>query len=406
MPPNASGRAEEISTSKRRLPVTVLLLGVTSFFADLGSEMIFPLLPVFMVGTLGATPAFLGLVEGLADATASVLKLASGYAMDRLHRRKGPVLFGYALAGATRPLIALATLPWHVLAARVVDRVGKGTRATPRDVMIASAALPGQVGRAFGFHRAMDHAGAVVGPLVATGLLLLGLELRTVFLCAAVPSVMAVIAVAFVREPPRALTRESSSSPATRPRHLAPDLKSFFVILGVFSLANSTDAFLLLRAKEMGVPVAALPLLWAALHVSKLVSSYLGGAWADRMSRVRLIAMGWCVYAVTYAAFGLASQPWQAWALMLVYGTYYGLTEPAEKALVRELSAEHERGRAFGFYNFVSGASAIPAGLLTGWLWQSRGAETALLVGAGCAVVAAALLIVWNRRRRSLATPA
>ncbi len=397
---NVPSTAEPIRRLPSRLPATVLLLGVTSFFADVGSEMIFPLLPVFMVGSLGATPAFLGLVEGVADATASVLKLVMGYLVEKIHHRTRPVIFGYALAGAARPLIALATLPWHVLGARVLDRIGKGTRATPRDVLIASAARPGQIGRAFGFHRAMDHAGAVVGPLVATGLLLLGVDLRTVFLCATIPSVFAVGAVLFVREPaPKTPSRPPSASEA-HGRQLSPDLKRYLVVLGLFSLGNSSDAFLLLRAKDMGVPIAALPMLWTVLHVSKLISSYVGGGWADRFSRVRLICVGWSVYALTYAAFGLASHAWQAWALMLVYGTYYGLTEPAEKALVRELSEERERGRAFGFYNFISGASAIPAGLLTGWLWQTRGPLTALLIGALLSITAAVSLVYWNDRRR------
>jgi MFS family permease len=386
--------------------VTVLLLGVTSFFADVGSEMIFPLLPVFMVGTLGAAPAFLGLVEGLADATASVLKLVMGYLVERIHHRTRPVIFGYALAGAARPIIALATLPWHVLGARVLDRVGKGTRATPRDVLIASAARSGQIGRAFGFHRAMDHAGAVVGPLVATGLLLLGMDLRTVFLCATVPTVLAVSTVLFVREPARTAPSHASSYPGARGHHLSSDLKRYLVVVGLFSLGNSSDAFLLLRARDIGVPVNALPMLWTVLHVSKLVSSYVGGGWADRFPRVRLICVGWSVYALTYAAFGLASQAWHAWALMVVYGTYYGLTEPAEKALVRELSEEHERGRAFGFYNFVSGASAIPAGLLAGWLWQSRGPRIALIVGALLSLLAAAALTNWEARRTRQAGPA
>ncbi len=392
-------RTDPLTTSRSRLPVAVLLLGVTSFFADVGSEMIFPLLPVFMVGTLGASPAFLGLVEGLADATASVLKLVMGYQVEKMSYRTRPVIFGYALAGAARPLIALATLPWHVLGARVLDRVGKGTRATPRDVLIASAVPAGQIGRAFGFHRAMDHAGAVVGPLVATGLLILGMDLRTVFLCATVPGVLAVATVLLVREPARTPPSHASFAAGARERVLSPDLKKYLVVLGLFSLGGSSDAFLLLRSKDLGVPLAALPMLWTVLHISKLVSSHVGGGWADRFPRVRMICVGWSIYALTYIAFGLASEAWHAWALMVVYGVYYGLTEPAEKALVRELSEERARGRAFGFYNFISGASAIPAGLLTGWLWQTRGPGTALMAGGVLALVATGALSSWNARR-------
>ncbi|MSP25791.1 MAG: MFS transporter [Myxococcales bacterium] len=384
----------EPANARRRLPAAVIALGVTSFFADVGSEMIFPLLPVF-VASLGASTTFLGLVEGLADATSSLLKLASGYVADHTRRKKPLVLFGYGAAALVRPLVALATAPWHVLAVRVTDRVGKGIRSAPRDVLIASSVSGAETGRAFGFHRAMDHAGAVVGPLIATALLGLGWPLRHVFWVALIPGVLSVIAVATVREP----HVEVAAHEPTRtgePIRLPGSLRSYLAILLLFSLGNSSDAFLLLRARDLGVPIAALPLLWTVFHVAKLVSSYLGGGWSDRIARPKLIVTGWIVYAATYLAFGLATQSWHAWALFIIYGTYYGLTEPAEKALVKDLAPSAVRGRAYGFYNFIIGVSAVPAGVLTGWLWQTWSPLVALAAGAGVAAASSIALIVWG----------
>jgi len=381
---------------RRKLPSAVIALGITSFFTDVGSEMIFPLLPVF-VASLGAAPMFLGLVEGIADATSSLIKLASGYVADRSRAKKPLVLFGYGMTALVRPLVALATAPWHVLAIRVTDRVGKGIRAAPRDVLIANSVSKEESGRAFGFHRAMDHAGAVVGPVIATILLSLGWELRSVFWVALVPGLLSVVAVLTVREPPAHPEDALGEQPVNgAPRALPGSLRSYLGILVLFSLGNSSDAFLLLRARELGVPVVSIPLLWTVFHVAKLVSSYLGGSWSDRIARPKLIVSGWIVYAVTYLAFGVASQSWHAWALFIVYGTYYGLTEPAEKALVKDLTPTALRGRAYGFYNFIIGVSAVPAGLLTGWLWQTWSPRVALTVGASIAAASSVALVVWG----------
>ena len=378
-----------------RLSRTVILLGVTSFLTDLGSDMIFPLLPVFVADVLGGGAGFLGVIEGVADTVASLLKLVTGRLADRLPRRKPLAVAGYSLASAVRPLVALASAPWHVLLVRVIDRTGKGIRSSPRDALIADSAGPGAAGRAFGFHRAMDHAGAVVGPLAATLLLSAHVPVRQVFLLAALPGVLAVVAVTRVREIPR--PRHVSMDVATATTaHLPRTLKQYLAVLLVFSLGNSSDAFLLLRAREMGVPVAALPVLWAVLHVSKMVWSYAGGIWSDGVPRVRLIFAGWLVYFLTYLALAFASDAWQAWALFVVYGAFYGLSEPAEKALIKDLAPIEARGVAFGYYNFVLGAAALPASVLTGWLWSRWGHAVALGVGASFAVVGSLLLALWN----------
>ena len=442
----SDGDVAEVASKRPRLPPAVIALGLTSFFTDAGTEMIFPLLPVF-VASLGASTTFLGLVEGLADATSSLLKLASGELADRTGRTKPFVVAGYGIAGAVRPLVALASAPWHVLLVRVGDRVGKGIRSAPRDALLAASVPPEQSGRAFGFHRAMDHAGAVVGPLCATALLALGWELRDVFWAATIPGAVAFAFVltvpasgttaclprsgtsiplarapsspgrlaSAVREPPRpgslaigqasaaATTDVVRAQAAPQGRQLPPRLRSYLAILALFSLGNSSDAFLLLRAKDLGIATAAIPILWSVFHVSKVLSSLLGGDLADRIPRVKLVLFGWAVFAAAYVGFGLATAAWQVWVLFVIYGAFFGLTEPAEKALVKDLAPVAARGRAYGAYNFVVGLSAIPAGVLTGWLWQEYGPLVALSTGAALAALAAIALAVWQARAPNLA---
>lgn len=383
-----------VPQTKTRLPAAVVALGFTSFFTDVGSEMIFPLLPVF-VASLGAAPAFLGLVEGVAEATSSFLKLASGYVGDRPGAKKPLVLFGYTIAALVRPVMGFAVAPWHVLAVRVTDRIGKGIRTSPRDALLANSVRSEEAGRAFGFHRAMDHAGAVVGPLVATALLSLGWELRSVFFLALVPGALSLVCVLMVREPVIAPVVISEPETSVAPP-LSRAYRRYLAIVALFCLGCSSDAFLLLRASEVGVSVVMLPLLWTLFHISKVISSTLGGAWSDRYARVNVILVGWGIYAVTYLGFGLASEPWQVWLLFVIYGTHYGLTEPAEKALVKDLAPANAQGRAFGMYNFVIGISAIPAGLLTGFLWQGFGPAVALGVGAFIATVSSVALWLWR----------
>lgn len=382
---------------QRRLPSTILLLGLTSLFTDVGTEMIFPLLPVFLVETLHAGPDYLGLIEGAADSVSSLLKLVSGIAADRIRRRKSLVLFGYALASVVRPLVAAATRPWHVLAVRVTDRIGKGIRGAPRDALIADSS-GARSGSAFGFNQAMDNVGAVVGPLLATSLVALHWPLRRVFLVAIVPGFLATALVAMVREPPRSCPLPSS--PANRHASaLGHPLRLYLAILIVFSLGNSSDAFLLLRARSLGLSTEAIPVLWAVLNLSKVLWAYVGGQWADRMPKPALIAGGWIVYAAVYLGLALAASLWQVWALFVAYGVFYGLTEPVEKALVRDLAGAEQRGAAYGAYNFVIGITALPAGILTGSIWRAWGPGVALSMGAGLAGVSSILLVVWNAWR-------
>jgi MFS family permease len=400
----AAGRASRAS----RLPLAVVLLGFTSLFTDIGTEMIFPLLPVFLTETLKAGPAYLGMVEGAADTVSSLLKLASGVIADVSPRRKPLVLLGYGLASAARPFVALATRPWHVLAVRVTDRVGKGVRSSPRDALIADAAGD-RAGRAFGFHQAMDNVGAVVGPLIAMGLIAEHFSIRSVFWVAVIPGAIATALVLFVPEnAPRGAPADRAATASARAASPLADrrLLLYLGILAVFSLGNSSDAFLLLRARTLGLSTAQIPILWAALNLSKVLWAYVGGDLADRFPRPRLIAGGWVVYALVYAGLGIAKSSWQVWALFVFYGIFYGLTEPVEKALVKDLVRADQRGRAYGAYNFVVGITALPAGLLAGALWHAFGPRIALGAGALLAGIASLLLLTWEARRPHAPTPA
>jgi MFS family permease len=379
--------------TRPRLGRNVFALSAVSLLTDVSSEMIYPLLPVFLTTVLGASPSFIGAIEGAAESTAALLKLASGWWSDRVRKRKPLVVLGYGIATLMRPLVALAQSASHVLLIRVADRVGKGIRNAPRDALIADSVDPSIRGKAFGFHRAADHAGGVLGPLIAFGLLTWHLaEIRTVFLLAAIPGVLSfIVLVTFVREIPR---------PATAPASGGPDLTQplgarFWRVLGVvflFTLGNSTDAFLLLRANQLGVPVALAPILWAALHVVKSVSSTPGGALSDRIGRRPTLIMGWSLYAAVYLGFAHATDAWQAWALFGVYGVFFGLTEGAERALMADLVLPERRGTAFGWYNLAIGLGALPASLLFGYVWDHAGARAAFVMGAGFALAAAVAL--------------
>ncbi|HYD54174.1 MAG TPA: MFS transporter, partial [Gemmatimonadaceae bacterium] len=382
-----------------------------SFFTDVSSEMIYPLLPLFLTGVLGASAQFLGAIEGAAESTASLLKLASGWWSDRVRRRKPLVLLGYGIASAMRPLVALAQSAGQVLAVRVGDRVGKGIRNSPRDALIADSVPPALRGRAFGFHRAADHAGAVVGPLIAFAVLRWSdVPMRTVFWLAAIPGAVAVAVVVFaVREvrtdAPSALGPRPSLGEHEVPRAEGRGLTARYwrtlAVILVFTLGNSTDAFLLLRAADLGVPVALAPLLWAALHVVKSASSAPGGALSDRVGRAPTLVVGWLLYAAVYAGFALAREPWHAWALFAVYGIHFGLTEGTERALVADLVPADRRGTAYGWYHLTIGLGAFPASFLFGVLWTGAGAPAAFLMGSGLSLLAAAGIVFALRPDKS-----
>jgi MFS family permease len=376
----------------RKLPREVLALGWVSFFADVASEMIVALLPAFLATLSGGGALALGLIEGFADAIASLLKLVSGAWADRIGRYRPFVLAGYALAMVAKPFMALATAAWHVALVRSVDRTGKGLRTSPRDVLLAAAATPERRGAAFAFDRAMDHAGAVVGPLLSVGLLyFVTKDLRTIFWLSAIPGALVMLCLfAFVREQPvepraaQALPWRAGLPPAPLLRVLVP--------LALFTLGNSSDLFLLLLAGEKQSSIYALPILWMALHVVKSATSFLGGRLVDRFGARPVIVAGWIWYALIYGALALASSQAAVVALVLVYGLYHGLTEGAEKALVAELAPSEQRGTWFGWFHLTVGLLAFPASLAFGWIWQNWSSAAAFGTGAALALAAALLL--------------
>lgn len=380
----------------RGLPQTVIALGVVSFLTDLSSEMIYPLLPVFLVDVLGAGALALGTIEGVAESTAALLKVASGWWADRMERRKPLVVAGYGLSGTVRPLIGLATVWPVVVVLRFADRVGKGVRTSPRDALIADVTDPGRRGAAYGLHRAMDHAGAVAGPLLAAGLLLIpGVTLRAVFLLAAIPAALVMLVLIMkVREAPgEALGGDPAPSLREGYTQMGPSFRRLLGALIVFTLGNSTDAFLLLRLTDAGFTVEAIAVLWALHNLVKMGANLVGGQLADRVDRRSLVIAGWMVYAAIYLGFGVTSQSLLLVALFLGYGTYFGLTEPVERSWVAALAPAGSRGAAFGLYHGAIGITALPASLLFGAVYAAAGPAAAFAMGAGLAVIAAMLLL-------------
>jgi MFS family permease len=377
----------------------VYALAAVSLFNDVATEMIYPLLPVFLATVLGASAGFIGAIEGAAESTAALLKLASGWWSDRMSRRKPLVVAGYTLASIVRPLVALATSAAQVLVIRVSDRVGKGLRNAPRDALIADSVHPAMRGRAFGLRSAADNAGALIGPLIAFVLVQwVGLSLRSVFWFAAIPGAITVaVAVIGVREVAKhtAVAKKAELRTGMGGRFWA-----FLAVLLIFTLGNSTDAFLLLRAKQLGVPVALAPILWALLNGVKSISNVPGGALSDRVGRRPALVAGWLVYAAVYLLFGRATQAWHVWVLFAAYGVYFGLTEGTELALIADVAPVERRGAAYGWYYLAIGIGALPASIGFGMLWDRFGSPTAFTVGASLSLIAAIGLLLLPRTQQ------
>jgi len=408
-PVNSANRGQGLPGLWRRyrsLPGNVFAISLVSLLNDASSEIIYPLLPVFLSISLGASVWAIGIIEGLAESISSLLKLFAGYLSDRLGKRKSLVVAGYSLASLVRPLLAFAQTWPQVLAIRLTDRVGKGIRTAPRDAMIADTVPVEQRGIAFGFHRAMDHGGAVIGPLL--GYLLVALfvanresptraEFSKIFLVASVPALMAVIVAIFLMRESPVQRERGSEIPKLSLRGFDKNFKRFLLVLALFTLSNSSDGFLILRAMDAGVSIAMVPLLWAAHHGSKVLSSLLGGDLSDRLGRKRLIVSGWVLYAAVYAGFAFATNKASLWVLFLIYGIYFGLVEGAEKALVADLVRPEQRGTAYGLYNLAFGVTVFPASLFMGMIWHWKGPTTAFLVSATMGATAAALLLILVR---------
>jgi len=380
------------SPARFGLPRPVWLLGWVSLVTDMATEMIYPLLPLFLTRVLGASAMSLGVIEGTAEAANSILKIAAGQLADRTGTPKKIVLVGYGLSGAVRPLIAIASTWTHVLGLRIADRLGKGIRGAPRDAMLAHFTPEAIRGRAFGFHRAMDHAGAVVGPLIASAFLFFSPDdYRTLFALTIIPGIVVVIIL--LRVPDTRSTRPAAmEGAAPAPARLSRKFYVAMVVILIFSLGNASDAFLLLRLNDLGVTAFWIPLLWSALHVVKVGSSIVGGDLSDRFGRRTLIGLGWLIYALVYAGFAFFDSAPAVIAIFLTYGLYFGLTEGVEKAWVADLVPAAVRGTAFGVYNAALGVGSLCASLMFGAIWTRVSPGAAFLTGAVLALVASGLL--------------
>ncbi|HUY92835.1 MAG TPA: MFS transporter [Pirellulales bacterium] len=424
-PPDDAPAAE--TPSSARLPRNVWLLGFTSLLNDTASEMIAPLMPQFIIEVLGGNKAYVGLIEGAADSISSVIKLFSGGWSDWVGRRKGLVVFGYAIAALSRPLLAFAAVPWHALAVRLGDRFGKGVRTAPRDAMIVDSTDKSIRGRAFGFHRAMDHVGAAIGPLLATVFLwwhsaggsatgstmsehAVGVvtehvgwdsqHLRLLFLLTLIPGLLVVALAALgLKEQPQHVPagRRLDLSLRQYPR----SFKVYLFALLIFTLGNSSDMFLLVRAKELGVDTRLLPMLWLVFHVAKSVGNVLGGRAVDRFGPRRLLLAGWLWYAVVYLAFAYATAAWQIWVLFLLYAVYYALAEPSEKTMVSHLVGSERAGLAYGWFNLLIGIGALPASLIFGLIYERVGGVAAFGLGAALALASMLVLLFVEERAGS-----
>ncbi|MCY4756548.1 MFS transporter [Pelomonas aquatica] len=378
------------------LPRSVWLLGLISLVNDSASEMMYPLIPLYLSGVLMAGPRVLGLIEGMAEAVASLLKLWAGVMVDRSGTAKPWIIGGYGIAGLARPAIAFVGSWPLLLVLRVADRIGKAVRAAPRDALLAANIAPGQRGLAFGLHRAMDNSGAVIGPLLAWALLSAGAPLQQVFLWALLPGLACLALTTAVRDapPPAAPPPAFSWVLADLPL----PLRRYLVVVALFTLGNSSNMFLFLRARELGVSESQVPLLWAAVSaVAALFSVPLSGL-SDRFGRVRLLVTGYLAYAVFYVGMAVWAEPgWRLYALFGLYGIFMAATEGVERALMADLAPPEQRGTAFGWLNLVMGALLLPASLLFGWLWEGLSATVAFGFSASCALAAALLLTAWVR---------
>ena len=393
------------------LPRPIRLLGWVSLLTDAATEAVYPLLPVFITQVLGGPPIALGIVEGAADATSSALKIFAGRWSDRLGVRKPIVVAGYTISSLVRPFIAVAGSWSHVFVVRVIDRIGKGLRSSPRDAMLAALAPPGQRGRVFGYHWAMDHAGAAIGPILATIFLYFSPDnYRWLFALTIVPGLLAVATLLRVPEPvePNRTRPLEPVEPLEPLEPLGPfprPFKRFLAIASIFTLGNSSDAFLLLQLSQAGVPLMGLTLLWSAQHAIKALLAMRGGVLSDRLGRRSLIVSGWLIYAVVYAGFAVSSSTVALIGWFLIYSVYAAAVEGSEKALIADLAPEGMRAAAFGWHAAVQGFGALAAGIFFGLLWQTFGAPAAFMTGAALASVAAILLSVQNLQSSDPKTP-
>jgi MFS family permease len=392
----------------KELPKNVFLLSLVSFLNDISSEIIYPLMPAFLSITLGASPFAIGVIEGMAESASSLLKLFSGYLSDRFQRRKPLVFTGYAISATLRPFLGFTTSWLQVLILRVTDRLGKGLRAAPRDALL-SLQTPSELrGIAFGFNRAADNLGAVLGPLIGFILILLVAEnqeslsstdYQKVFLIASLPAILALFVILFfLKEETNHLQTEKPSIKLSL-KDFDKNFRQFLLAVSLFTLSNSTDSFLLLKAQQTGIGIRDLSILWMFLHISKVIASLIGGEISDKIGRKRVILSGWILYAFVYLGFAFATNQIQIWILFFLYGFYFGFTEGVERAMIADLVPEEKRGTAYGLYAFAFSITVLPASLLFGIIWQTFNLQSAFIFSASLSLCASALLLTVKSKR-------
>ena len=387
----------------RDLRSNVYSFGATSLLNDTASEMAYWVIPAFLV-SIGAGPATLGVIEGIAESVASFAKLFSGYLADRVDKRKPLVIGGYAVANLAKPVLAVATAWWHVLIIRLADRLAKGVRGAPRDVMLSESVPKAGLGGAFGLLQAMDSAGAIVGPLVALLLLHFGHGLRTIFWIAAIPGLASIFVVTILVKETRRPEKKTPPEPKEGARGASSLPGSFYYVVAavtLFSIGNSSDMFLVLRAQDVGIAAALAPALGLVFNITYTATSWPAGRWSDRVSKRAMAAAGYVVFAVVYAVFAWAPSRAAIWAAMAFYGLFYSLTNPVLRALVAQTIAPESRGRAFGIFYFVTSIATLLASLITGELWKHFGAPLPFYLSAGFALVAAGMLIAASGKQQA-----
>jgi len=385
---------------KKKLDRNIFTLGLVSLFTDISSQMIYPLLPIFLSSVLGMGIAFIGLLEGIAEATASILKVFSGWYSDKLRKRKAIVFLGYSLSTVGKPFLYLATAGWHVLVVRFIDRAGKGIRTSPRDALVADSSLPEQRGKAFGIQRAMDRIGAFLGPLVAFAILpALNNNLRLLFLLAFFPALIAVLTIIFFLKEKQHIQDPSKQIKSISLKHFSRDFKSFVLILAIFTLGNSSDAFLILRAKDLGVKIVLIPILWLVYNFVSSASSIPLGHLSDKIGRRKTTLLGFSVYGAVYLGFAFSNTQSLIWIFMALYGVYYGLSEGVLRAYVADLVEDKSvLASAYGIYHTVVGLCMFPASLIMGILWQQYSPTVAFGFGASLSLAAAILLSIFIKK--------
>jgi len=378
----------------RALPSTVWILGVISLLNDAASELVYPLLPLYLATVLGAGPRALGLIEGAAEATSALLKLVSGVWYDRVRSAKLFMVAGYGFAAVARPLLAVAASWPAVLALRVLDRFGKGLRSSPRDALLARSVPAARRGVAFGLHRAFDNAGAVIGPLLAAGLLALHVPLRDILLWAALPGALCVALALSLKEPADG-NAAAPVKPDWRWRGLPPGFQRLLLVISIFTLGQASNAFVILRAHDLGMPVAQAALLWAVVAATSTLLSVPLSAHSDRVGRVPLLTIGWALHAVLFVALGLTSNLNLMWPAAVLLGVYMAATEGSERALIADLVPQQRLGTAYGWYYLAKGLLLLPASAVFGWLWVASGATAAFMLAASFVALATLALVVW-----------